>query len=51
MKKMYKIVTESGKQLFNDTYTERGANNIWEMYDGVYTDEGGKEERIYIEEA
>ena len=50
-KKEFKIVTESGKKLFNETYSERGANNIWNMYNGIYTDDSGNEERIYIVEA
>ena len=37
-KENYRIVTESGKQLFNQNYTEAGANRIWEMYNGIYTD-------------
>lgn len=48
-KENYRIVTESGKQLFNQTYTEAGANRIWEMYNGVYTDDNGNEEYIYVE--
>lgn len=28
-KENYRIVTESGKQLFNQNYTEAGANRIW----------------------
>ena len=48
-KENYRIVTESGKQLFNQNYTEAGANRIWEMYNGVYTDDNGNEEYIYVE--
>ena len=48
--KQYKIVTESGKQLFNETYNEIGANSIWEMFNGIYEDDNGNEERIFIEE-
>lgn len=48
-KENYRIVTECGKQLFNQTYTEAGANRIWEMYNGVYTDDNGNEEYIYVE--
>lgn len=46
----FRIITESGKQLFDQTYTEIGANNIWEMYNGIYTDDNGNEERIFVEE-
>ena len=48
--KQYRIVTESGKQLFNETYNETGANSIWEMFNGIYEDDNGNEERIFIEE-
>lgn len=48
-KENYRIVTESAKQLFNQNYTEAGANRIWEMYNGVYTDDNGNEEYIYVE--
>lgn len=48
-KENYRIVTESGKQLFNQNYTEAGANRIWEMYDGIYTDDNGNQEYIYVE--
>ena len=48
-KENYRIVTESGKQLFNQNYTEAGANRIWEMYNGIYTDDNGNQEYIYIE--
>ena len=48
-KENYRIVTESGKQLFNQNYTEAGANRIWEMYNGIYTDDNGNQEYIYVE--
>ena len=48
--KQYKITTESGKQLFDKTYNEREANSIWEMFNGIYEDDNGNEERIFIEE-
>ena len=48
--KQYRIVTESGKQLFNETDNEIGANSIWEMLNGIYEDDNGNEERIFIEE-
>lgn len=46
----YIIVTENGKQLFNENYDEQGANRIWNMYNGIYEDENGNEERIFIQE-
>ena len=48
-KENYRIVTECRKQLFTQTYTEAGANRIWEMYNGVYTDDNGNEEYVYVE--
>lgn len=48
-KENYRIVAESGKQLFNQNYTEAGANRIWEMYNGIYTDDNGNQKYIYVE--
>lgn len=49
--KKYQLVTESGKILLGgETYSRRGAENWWNEFDGIYKDEAGTEERIYIQE-
>lgn len=50
--KQYRIVTESGKVLFDgETYNLNGAESWYNDFNGIYEDdETGKEERIYIEE-
>ncbi|MCQ2753840.1 MAG: hypothetical protein MJ231_02205 [bacterium] len=47
-KEEYIIVDENGKKIFNEVYTEIGANKIWDMYNGIYEDENG-ERYMYIE--
>lgn len=45
---MFRVITENGK-VIKDELNERGANSIWEDFNGIYEDESG-EYRIYIEE-
>lgn len=48
--KMYRVVTESGINPFNDTYSYNGANTRWEWFNGIYTFDDGHQEYLYIEE-
>ena len=49
---MFRVVTENGK-VIKDELNEKGANSLWNMYNGIYEDEDedeSREYRIYIEE-
>lgn len=45
----YRVITENNKVL-KRFETERQAENYWNNFNGVYTDDNGNEERIYIED-
>lgn len=50
MKENFIIVDENDNVMFGGRrYTEGGANNVWNMCDGIWEDENG-ERRIYIKE-